>query len=111
MVSDDFAVIDLVVPELQKLCQYAKDRSVRIMIDAEQTYFQAAIDDVTLHLCRTVNPPMTATQVPMGAKAVVFNTYQMYLVDALARLKLDVERSNRYGFTFGAKIVRGNKKK
>ena len=40
-------------------------------------------------------------------KAIVFNTYQCYLKNALRTLILDLEQSNRQDFYFGAKLVRG----
>ena len=71
---------------------------VRLMIDAEQTYMQPAIDHIVLHLQRKYNH---------GKTPVVFNTYQAYLTDAYDRLVVDLERSQREGFTFACKLVRG----
>ena len=38
---------------------------------------------------------------------IIYNTYQCYLKDARDRLENDVERSDRFDFHFGAKLVRG----
>ena len=76
------------------------------MMDAEQTYFQPAIDDIVIGLCRIYNarlgPVKNNTKGPL-----VFNTYQMYLTSSLGRLKADVHRAAQKGYSFGIKLVRG----
>jgi len=82
---------------IDTVLQYAKDRDVRVMIDAEQTYFQSAINRLCMEMMRTYNRD----------KAYVFNTYQCYLKDVLNNVILDLALSKREDFYFGAKIVRG----
>lgn len=77
--------------------QTAKDMDVRVMVDAEQTYFQPAISRLTLEMMKRYNTE----------KAIVFNTYQCYLKEAYRSLILDLEQANRQNFFFGAKLVRG----
>ena len=97
--------------------QAAKDMDVRVMVDAEQTYFQPAISRITMEMMTKYN----------REKAVVFNTYQCYLKEAYNNLILDLEQSDRFtlynlssshilflllffhrqDFFFGAKLVRG----
>ncbi|CAN9504258.1 unnamed protein product [Ophioblennius macclurei] len=79
------------------LANHALDNGVRLMVDAEQTYFQPAISRLTLEMQRRFN----------REKPVIFNTYQCYLKEAYDNVTLDVELSRREGWYFGAKLVRG----
>ena len=87
--------------QLQKradsLAKLASDLGVRLMIDAEHSYFQPAIDNITTGLARKYNKNYP----------VIFNTYQMYLKDSIDRLRFDIEVSKRENFKFAAKLVRG----
>lgn len=82
---------------LEELCDFAKEKSVKLMIDAEQTYFQPAIDYLALQLMLRYNT----------TDALLMNTYQMYLKDGLSRFKNDFSVFHQKGIYFGAKIVRG----
>ncbi|KAM4615724.1 proline dehydrogenase 1, mitochondrial [Polymixia lowei] len=79
------------------LAKHAEDNGVRLMVDAEQTYFQPAISRLTLEMQRIYN----------REKPVIFNTYQCYLKEAYDSVTVDVELSRREGWCFGAKLVRG----
>ncbi|KAJ3120914.1 hypothetical protein HK098_004126 [Nowakowskiella sp. JEL0407] len=83
-VSIDVKLFGDLMEQVSALVAFARDKGVRIMVDAEQT------DGVA-----KLNEP------------VVFNTYQMYLVDLLDRLKRDVEKAEPEGHSFGIKLVRG----
>ncbi|XP_066984236.1 proline dehydrogenase 1, mitochondrial-like isoform X3 [Macrobrachium rosenbergii] len=82
---------------LHTIFQYAKERDVRVMVDAEQTYFQPAISRLTMEMMKKYNQD----------KAIVFNTYQCYLKETFNNLSLDLEQAYRQNFFFGAKLVRG----
>lgn len=79
------------------LAELAKSLNVRLMIDAEHTYFQPAIDYITRDLAKNFNKEYP----------VIFGTYQMYLKDSRDRLFTDIERANQGGYKFAAKLVRG----
>uniref|UniRef100_A0A8C0HDD1 Proline dehydrogenase n=1 Tax=Chelonoidis abingdonii TaxID=106734 RepID=A0A8C0HDD1_CHEAB len=77
--------------------QRAVEAGVRVLVDAEYTYVNPALTLVTLALMGRWN----------RAKPWVWNTYQCYLQDCLARLGADVALAERRGFCFGVKLVRG----
>ncbi|MCI4392842.1 hypothetical protein PGIGA_G00150810 [Pangasianodon gigas] len=82
---------------LDVLAKHAVENSVRLMVDAEQTYFQPAISRLTLEMQRIFNRD----------KPVIFNTYQCYLKATYENVCVDVELSRREDWCFGAKLVRG----
>ena len=53
--------------------QAAKEMDVRVMVDAEQTYFQPAIHRIAMEMMKKFNTE----------KAIVFNTYQVWYLTVL----------------------------
>ena len=82
-----------------EICELAANLKVRVMIDAEWTAIQPAIDSIVVAMQRRFNKP--------SPNLVVFGTYQTYLRGSLDRIKRDLERSKRENWMFGAKLVRG----
>jgi len=85
------------VNRLHTIFKYAKNQNVRVMVDAEQSYFQPAIHRLAVEMMRTYNTE----------SAIVFNTQQCYLKKALKTVTLDLEQAKRQNFYYGAKLVRG----
>jgi proline dehydrogenase len=79
------------------LAELASDMNVQMMIDAEHTYFQPAIDNIAYTLMNRYNKD----------KAVIYTTYQMYLKDSMPRLLTDLHRAQEGNYFFSTKIVRG----
>jgi proline dehydrogenase len=82
---------------LDKLAAAAAERKVRLMVDAEQSYFQPAIAHTVVNMQRKYNRDFP----------VIFTTYQAYTRDAIPQIVDDLDRCRREGFWFAGKLVRG----
>ncbi|MBC8043381.1 MAG: proline dehydrogenase family protein [Rhizobacter sp.] len=79
------------------LCGLAADGGLPVMIDAEESWIQPAIDRIATEMMQKHN----------REKCLVLNTFQMYRHDRLAFLKASLETAKREGFYLGVKLVRG----
>ena len=82
---------------MNEICETAYNNNVRIFVDGEETWFQETIDDLTYQMMAKYNKK----------EAIVYNTYQMYTVDRLGKLKLAYKNAVENEYYVGAKIVRG----
>ena len=82
---------------VDRLCKAAHDLGLKILSDAEESWFQNVIDDLTYEAMEKYN----------RERCVVYNTYQMYRHDSLERLKKAHEVAQEKGYLLGAKPVRG----
>ncbi|KAJ2850760.1 proline dehydrogenase [Coemansia brasiliensis] len=98
----DIEDYERLVARARAVVQQATTKGVRVMVDAEHSYFQPMIDHVALVLQREFNAMATQT-----SQTLVYNTYQMYTTSALQRMTDDYERAAREGWRFAAKLVRG----
>jgi proline dehydrogenase len=79
------------------LCNTAFFHKVPIMVDAEETWIQPAIDNLTNHMMQKYNKE----------KVTVLNTFQMYRKDRLSYLHECFKQAQEQGYKLGVKIVRG----
>lgn len=86
-----------VVARFEKICQYAYDNDVQILIDGEETWMQDAADDLVEKMMEKFNMK----------KALVFNTLQLYRWDRVDYLKALHSRAKEKGYYIGMKLVRG----
>jgi proline dehydrogenase len=86
-----------VVARFDWVCNAALQKSVPILIDAEESWMQTAADDLILEMMRKYNKE----------KAIVYNTLQMYRWDRMDYLKTLHQKAQAEGFFIGIKLVRG----
>jgi proline dehydrogenase len=86
-----------VVARFEKICQYAYDNNVQILVDGEETWMQDAADDLVEQMMEKFNTK----------KALIFNTLQLYRWDRVPYLKALHQRAKAKGYHIGMKLVRG----
>lgn len=80
-----------------RICQAAHDSNVPLFIDAEESWIQKAVDDLTNEMMAKHNKQ----------KAIVFNTFQFYRKDRLEFLIECFIKAQKENYFLGAKLVRG----
>ncbi|KAJ3256504.1 hypothetical protein HK103_005502 [Boothiomyces macroporosus] len=93
--ADDIETFQLLLNEIKDICEYAQQKKVNLIMDAEHDYFTPAIDDIIIGLAR---------KYPQG---FIYQTYQMYLKTGFERMKRDLLRLEKEGVAMGVKLVRG----
>ncbi len=88
---------DKLKDRVDQLCKAAHDAGTKIMIDAEESWFQDVIDQMAYEAMVKYNKET----------CIVYNTYQMYRHDMLKRLKRAHDVALEKGYLLGAKLVRG----
>jgi len=97
LTRDDERQMKRMIGRINTIIEHADDRNVRVMVDAEQTYFQTAISRLAIEMQRIFNKD----------RALVFNTYQCYRRDTRDNVKEDIALSEKENFHFACKFVRG----
>ncbi len=86
-----------VVNRYEEVCKMAHEKNVVVMIDAEETWIQDAVDKLVNEMKSRYN----------REKAIVWNTIQMYRTGRLEYLAKDLERAKEKNYFLGYKFVRG----
>ena len=82
---------------VNELCECAMNNNVKILIDAEESWIQKAIDDTAFNLMKKYN-----------IKTVnIFLTYQCYKIHTLKNIEENYKISLSNNYKFGVKLVRG----
>jgi proline dehydrogenase len=82
---------------IQNLSQKAAEYDVPLLIDAEDSWYQHLVDEITEEMMSKYNQK----------RAIVFNTLQMYRHDRLLYLKNLHQKAQEMDFIAGLKFVRG----
>ncbi|KAJ5347195.1 hypothetical protein MYU51_004465 [Penicillium brevicompactum] len=85
---------------IQKICDLAISRGVRLLVDAEEQAVQPGIEAWIMKYQKYCN-----SQTP--GRAVFYGTYQAYLRSTPATLARHLETARAEGYTLGVKMVRG----
>ena len=86
-----------IVDRFDIICKTAFENQIKILVDAEESWLQDAIDDIVLMMMIKYNTDNT----------IVYNTSQMYRHDRLKYLKELKKKSIENNFQIGIKLVRG----
>lgn len=99
--DDEILLMKKMSERLNVLAEEAAKYGTKLLIDAEHTKYQPAIDSLVLELQQKFNAK------DVTDRPVIFNTYQCYLKDMPGRMVTDLKRSERFSFHFAVKLVRG----
>ena len=95
--SEELNELKELMTRLKDICSVASKNKISILMDAEQTFRQPAIDYLAIELSKTFNRTFP----------LLYNTYQLYLKETPSKLYKHIELSKKDKFYIGAKIVRG----
>lgn len=84
---------------LRSLCSLARDQGIRLVFDAEQSWYQPCLDRLVSLLAREYN---AGQRLP-----VVYNTYQANVQCVREVLQRDIEDARSNDYPLGVKLVRG----
>lgn len=82
---------------INTIAQLAYENDVSLFVDAEESWIQQPLDELTFELMSKYNKD----------KPIIYNTVQLYRKDRLEFFKKETERAKHHGFIYAAKLVRG----
>lgn len=82
---------------VERICQAAYDADVPVLVDAEESWTQRAVDELVHRMMARFNRQRT----------IVYTTAQLYRHDRLAYLYEELRMAEEGGYYLGMKLVRG----
>lgn len=97
LTADERAAFERGRDRVNAICKRCYEANVRVFVDAEESWIQETIDNLTYEMMELYNKQ----------KAIVYNTYQLYRHDRLDAIKRDYDNAVKGGYCLGGKLVRG----
>lgn len=95
--------LERLMKRLQPIIEDARSHEIPIVLEAEQSWIQPAIDQIYMKMSEILND-MHRHQ---NGYSLLYNTYQMYLRDSKYRLEHDTEYAKYRGYRHGVQLVKG----
>lgn len=95
--AEEEAQLSRVRARIRRMAQFAAKSGRTLMIDAEETWIQGAIDQLAREAMMEFN----------RERLVIMTTIQCYRVGRTAQLQADLAHAADHGYFFGVKLVRG----
>lgn len=97
LTSEEQEAWERIKDRFRQSCDKGLERNIKILIDAEESWIQPALDDLLEELMAHYNQK----------EVLVYATIQLYLSERLPYLKTLLEKSKKAGYLIGVKLVRG----
>ena len=95
--SEELHAWGRVKDRFHQTCKKGVARGIKLLVDAEESWIQPALDDLLEELMARYNKE----------EIMVYATIQLYLSERLPYLKSLLEKSTKEGYPIGVKLVRG----
>jgi proline dehydrogenase len=85
------------IDRIHSLCKYAHQNKVKLLIDAEESWIQDAVDEIVYTNAKAFN----------CNEIIVFNTIQLYRKGMVEEIEKQINIARESGYKIGFKLVRG----
>jgi proline dehydrogenase len=85
------------VERIHFLCKHAHQNNVKLLIDAEETWIQDAVDEIVYNNAKEFNRD----------DIIVYNTIQLYRKGRIEEINKQIDLARKFGYKIGFKLVRG----
>ncbi|KAI0271717.1 FAD-linked oxidoreductase-like protein [Gloeopeniophorella convolvens] len=117
LTAQDLADLRELHSDLTRICNRAKERNVRLIIDAEYSWYQPALDSISLELMREFNktappvshwlPRLLSRPAQPSPPPLIYVTFQAYLRRTPEYLAQSLRDASTHNYSLGVKLVRG----